>query len=225
MKKLFSAIRNKNIDEVSKILDKNPELVNCIAKGISKKDDGEIPLQTAIKTDNYDIAKLLIERGANVKFMETEIENEEWRKPVLHFAISSVVHNSRFEIYIPKYSSQNKSGFLGLFKKDQWKVKNEPTINHKKALEILKLVIEKGAELYSTDNHGISSIELLCNEIENIQLDKSKPLSQESVTDLYPIFELIKATKIQDFDLPCKRGNIVYTNYKNTIDQIVLGRK
>lgn len=33
-------------------------------------------------------------------------------------------HNSRFAIYIPKYSAQNKSGFLGLFKKDQWKVKN-----------------------------------------------------------------------------------------------------
>ena len=225
MKKLFSAIRNKNIDQVSEILDKNPELVNCIAKGISKKDDGEIPLQTAIKTDNYDIAKLLIERGANVKFMETKIENEEWRKPVLHYAISAVVHNSRFATYIPKYSSQNTSGFLGLFKKDQWEVKNEPTINHKKAIGILKLVIENGAELYSTDNYGTSSVELLCNEIENIQLDKTKPLEQESIADLCPVFELIKATKISNFDLPCKRGNTIYVHYKNTINQIIAGGK
>ena len=124
MKKLFSAIRKKEISEVSKILDKSPELVNCIAKGISKRDDGEIPLQTAIKTGNYDIAKLLIDCGANVKFMETEIEDEEWRKPVLHFAVEAVIANSRDEIYIPKYSPQNKSGFLGLLKKDQWTVKS-----------------------------------------------------------------------------------------------------
>lgn len=225
MKKLFSAIRNKNRDEVSKILDKDPELVNGIAKGISKKDDGEIPLQTAIKTDNYDIAKLLIERGANVKFMEKEIENEEWRKPVLHFAISAAVRHSRFALYIPKYSAQNTSGFLGLFKKDQWAVKDQPTIHYQKALEILKLVVEKGAELHSTDNYGISAIERLCTEIENIQLDRSKPLSQESVTDLYPIFELLNATKSTDFALPCKRGNTVYEHYKNTIDQIIGGRK
>lgn len=225
MKKLFDTIRNKNIQGVFEILDKEPELVNCIAKGISKKDDGEIPLQTAIKTNNYDIAQLLIERGANVKFMETEIENEEWRKPVLHFAISAVVHNSRFAIYIPKYSSQNKSGFLGLFKKDEWKVKNEPTLNYQKAIQILKLIIANGAEIHATSHYGISSVELLCKEIENIQIDRSKPLGQESIDDLYPIFEHIKATKITDFDLPGKRGNTIYETYKNTIDQIILNRK
>ena len=225
MKKLFIAIRQKNIDEVSEILDRKPELVNCTSKESPKKDEGQSPLQIAIKTDNYDIAELLIKRGANVKFMEIESQNEEWRKPVLHFAISAVVHNSRFAIYIPTYSSNNKSGFWGLFKKDQWKIENEPTSNYQKAFKILKLIIEKGAEINSNDNYGISSLERLCMAIENIQIDRSKPLGQESIDDLYPIFELIKATKIKDFDLPCKGGNTVYDDYKNTIDQIVVGRK
>ena len=225
MKKLFSAIRAKNSHDVCKILDKNPELLNGIAKGISKKDDGEIPLQTAIKTDNYDIAKLLIERGANIKFMENETENEEWRKPVLHFAVSAVVYNSRFAMYIPKYSSKNNSGFLGFFKKDQWTIKKEPTLNYQKAMEVLQLLIEKGAQIHSTDSYGISAIELLCNEIENKQLNKSKSLAQESLDDLYPIFELIKMTKMTDFNLPSKRGNTIYANYKNTIDQIIIKEK
>jgi len=222
MKKIFLAIRQKNIHEVSEILDKNPELVNCIAKQPSKKDEGESPLQTAIKTDNYEIAELLIKRGANVKFMETENDNEEWRKPVLHFAISAVVHNSRFAIYIPKHSSQNKSGFLGFFKKDQWETKNEPTSNYQKAIKVLKLIIEKGDRISSTDKYGISSVELLCNGIENIQLDKSKPLQPETINDLYSIFELIKAAKIADFEIPCFRGNTVYCHYKDIIDQIVI---
>ncbi|RZJ77873.1 MAG: hypothetical protein EOO20_28405 [Chryseobacterium sp.] len=76
--------------------------------------------------------------------METEIEDEEWRKPVLHFAIEAVIANSRDEIYIPKYSPQNKSGFLGLLKKDQWTVKSEPTKNYQEAFKIMKLLIEEG---------------------------------------------------------------------------------
>ncbi|MGJ1195650.1 ankyrin repeat domain-containing protein [Sphingobacterium spiritivorum] len=225
MKNLFKAIRNRNIDEVSGIIDKNPILINAVAKGISEKDDGEIPLQTAIKTDNYEIAELLIKRGANIKFGETESENQEWRKPVLHFAVSAVIHNSRFAIYIPKYSSQNKSGFLGLFKKDQWKIKPEPTVNYRKAIELLQLIITQGADVNATDSYGVGTVEVLCNEIENVQLDRSKPLTQESINDLYPVFELIKATKISDFNIPSKRGNTIYDNYKHTIDQIILNKK
>lgn len=225
MKKLFSAIRKKEINEISKILDKNPELVNCIAKGISKRDDGEIPLQTAIKTENFDIAKLLIERGADVKFMETEIEDEDWRKPALHFAIEAVIANSRDEIYIPKYSPQNNSGFLGLFKKNQWTVKSEPTKKYREAFEIMKLLIEKSADIHSsnsTSNYQISANEFICNRIANYQFDNKRPLVKETLDDLHPIFELFKIKKITDFDLPSvsERGNTVYESYKNLIDQI-----
>lgn len=224
MKNLFKAIRNKKIDEVFGIIDKNPTLLNVVAKGVSQKDDGEIPLQTAIKTDNYEIARLLIERGANIKFGETENEDNEWRKPVLHFAISAVVNNSRFAIYIPKYSTQNTSGFLGLFKKNQWKIHSEPTQNYRKAIELLKLMITQGVNINVTDSHGISTVEVLCSEIENVQVDRSKPLSRESIDDLYPVFELIKATEISDFMGASKRGNTIYDNYKSTIDQIILNK-
>jgi len=226
MKKLFSAIRKKEIDEVSSILDKKPELVNCIAKGISKRDDDEAPLQTAIKTENFDIAKLLIERGANVKFMEVEIEHEEWRKPVLHFAVEAVIGNSRDELYVPKYSPQNNSGFLGLFKKDQYTVKSEPSKKYKEAFEIMKLLIEKGADIHSSnssDNYQISAIEFICNRIEYYKFDNKRPFVNEALNDLQPIFEVFKITKVTDCDLPSvsPRGNTVYESYKNIIDQIL----
>ena len=32
MKKLFTAIRQGNLDEVTRILDKNPDLISCLAK-------------------------------------------------------------------------------------------------------------------------------------------------------------------------------------------------
>lgn len=225
MKKLFSAIRNKNIDEVSSILGKNPELVNSIAKGISKQDEGEAPLQTAIKTENFDIAKLLIERGANVKFMETEAETEEWRKPILHFAVEAVIANSRDELYIPKYSPQNNSGFLGLFKKDQYTVKSEPTKEYQEALELMKLIIENGADIHSTNatnNYKISAIEFICNRIENYKFNKKKPFVKEAIDDLQPVFELFKMTKTADFDFSSvsSKGKTVYESYKNIIDQI-----
>ena len=54
------------------LLDKKPELIACTAKAPPKKDVGQSPLQVAIKTNNYVIAHLLLDRGADVNFMEPE---------------------------------------------------------------------------------------------------------------------------------------------------------
>ena len=45
---------------------KKPELVNCVAKQPPKKDDGQSPLQVALKTGNFEIAKYLIDMGADL---------------------------------------------------------------------------------------------------------------------------------------------------------------
>ncbi|WP_164175144.1 ankyrin repeat domain-containing protein, partial [Ruminococcus flavefaciens] len=66
MKKLFKAIRNGDFNEVKEIITKKPELVNCVAKQPPKKDDGQSPLQVALKTGNFEIAKYLIEMGADL---------------------------------------------------------------------------------------------------------------------------------------------------------------
>lgn len=61
MKKLFTAIRQGKANEVAAILDKKPELISCLAKAPSKKDDGQSPLMVAIKSDNLEVAHLLLD--------------------------------------------------------------------------------------------------------------------------------------------------------------------
>ena len=39
MKKLFKAIRQENLEEVKSIIEKKPELVNCIAAAPPQKDN------------------------------------------------------------------------------------------------------------------------------------------------------------------------------------------
>ena len=63
MKKLFTVIRQGNLDEVVRTLDKKPELIACLAKAPPKKDRGQSPLMVAIKSDNLEVAHLLLDRG------------------------------------------------------------------------------------------------------------------------------------------------------------------
>lgn len=96
MKKLFKAIRQENIEEVKAIIEKKPELVNCVAVPPPKKDNGQSPLQVALKTGAVEIAYYLIENGADVNFMEAEDDDPGTRCPVLHDAIVMVMQSLRY---------------------------------------------------------------------------------------------------------------------------------
>lgn len=72
MKKLFKAVRQEKVDEVKQILEKKPELMNCISVPPPKKDTGQSPLQVAIKIGAFEIAYYLIDVGADINFMEEE---------------------------------------------------------------------------------------------------------------------------------------------------------
>lgn len=61
MKKIFKAIRDKDFDLVRTLIENKEELVNCVAKQPPKKDDGQSPLQVALKTGALDIAEYLID--------------------------------------------------------------------------------------------------------------------------------------------------------------------
>ena len=52
------------------ILDRKPELISCLAKAPPKKDHGQSPLMVAIKSDNLEVARLLLDRGADVNFQD-----------------------------------------------------------------------------------------------------------------------------------------------------------
>ncbi|MDE7424440.1 MAG: ankyrin repeat domain-containing protein [Lachnospiraceae bacterium] len=91
MKKLFKAIRQENLEEVKSIIEKNPQLVNCVATPPPKKDNGQSPLQVAIKISALEIIDYLIVNGADVNFMEAEDDDPGVRCPVLHDAIRMVM--------------------------------------------------------------------------------------------------------------------------------------
>ena len=60
MKKLFTAIRSSDLEMVRQLIEKKPALANCVAKQPPKKDDGQSPLQVALKTGNIAIANYVM---------------------------------------------------------------------------------------------------------------------------------------------------------------------
>ncbi len=55
-------------------------------------------MQVAIKTGNFDIANLLIDSGADINFIEGEDSYDDWRMPVLNYAILAAVMNCRYTL-------------------------------------------------------------------------------------------------------------------------------
>lgn len=96
MKALFLDIRAGRLDAVLVRLDKKPDLIACTAAAPPKKDDGQSPLQVAIKSgasNRFAVANLLLDRGADVNFQETSSVNT-WTAPALHDAIRAAVFSS-----------------------------------------------------------------------------------------------------------------------------------
>lgn len=69
---LVLAIKEENIEEINRILDKRPECVNTYPSYMNRKANGffsldtKYPLSVACRNGNIEIVKLLVERGADV---------------------------------------------------------------------------------------------------------------------------------------------------------------
>ncbi|MCM1050120.1 MAG: ankyrin repeat domain-containing protein [Clostridiales bacterium] len=202
MKKLFNAIRKSNINEVKSIISNKPELVNCVAKQPPKKDDGQSPLQVALKTGNFEIAEYLIDMGADLNFMEDITCCNSWRTPVVHDAINAAVMNCR-------WNTNNKYSGFEVFSTKQ---KAETAYN------ILKKMIAAGADLNKLDSYGNSAIWRFClqaaqilpsyNYKENFEND-DRVFTNELEEDLSKILKLL-----------CEYGadlNYVSPNTKTTV--------
>ena len=95
MKQLFREIRAGDVDAVSTRLRERPALVGAIASAPPRKDDGQSTLQVAVKSGQFAVAHLLLDRGADVNFVDASEVNR-WHTPVLHDAIRAAVFSSRF---------------------------------------------------------------------------------------------------------------------------------
>lgn len=89
----FKVITDGNIQKVAELIEADKAYLTTCSLSPPKKNDGQSGLQVAFKTGNFDIAGLLIEKGADVNFMETLVINE-WTAPVLHDCIRAMIFNS-----------------------------------------------------------------------------------------------------------------------------------
>ncbi len=152
MKKLFQAIRKKDIAQVKQIIESKPELVNCVAKQPPKKDDGQSPLQVSLKTGAFEIAEYLIDKGADLNYMEDSSCCNAWRAPVIHDAINAAVMNSR-------WNTNDKILGFRVFSTEQ---------DAGRACRILEKMLELGADVNAVDSYGNSGIWRFCLQAAQI---------------------------------------------------------
>lgn len=185
MKKLFQAIRNGYISSVKELIEKKPELVSCVAKQPPKKEDGQSTLQVALKTGQLEIAELLLDKGADVNFIESEDCCNKWRTPVIHDAINAAVMNTRWNVDSQLY------GGLKVFH----------TVDEAdRSFDLLKRMIGLGADVNALDSYGNSCIWRACLQTRQIlptyihteqKLSDDRILTDELKADLSRIFDLL----------------------------------
>lgn len=155
MKKLFKSIRAEKLDEVKQIIENKPELVNCIAKQPPKKDDGQSPLQVALKVGAFDICDYLIDKGADLNFMEDASCCNDWRTPVVHDAINAAVMNSRWNVL---------NNYNGADELEVFSTKEEAD----RAFSVLERMLDLGADVNKLDSSGNSAIWRFCLQASQI---------------------------------------------------------
>ncbi|MBX2849124.1 MAG: ankyrin repeat domain-containing protein [Acidiferrobacterales bacterium] len=154
IKLLFKSIRSQDNETAWELIESNKGIIHSTAKSPPKKDDGQIPLQVAFKTGNYEIANFLIDKGSNVNFIETDSINE-GVAPVIHHSIKAVVYSILF-----------------------WNGEQKST----DAIKLLRKMIENGANPNARDSYGNSCLDrglMDTNEVVinlSYSVDMDKPL-------------------------------------------------
>jgi ankyrin repeat protein len=185
LNKLFTAIRQGDFNTVKELLQKKPELISCTAKQPPKKDDGQSPLQVAIKAGHFEIAHYLLSLGADVNFIEADTCCNQWRAPVIHDAINAAIMCSRWN---------TNSNILGALKVYSTKEKSD------EAFVLLQKIVQFGADVNAKDSFGNSCIDRACLQARQIlpsynhvekRLSNDRLLTEELHEDLSRVFSLL----------------------------------
>lgn len=201
MKKLFTSIRNKDLTNVKSILEDKPSLITAVSTGAPKKDIGQSPLQIALKSSSTEIINYLLDKGADVNFIESE-EIQTWRCPAIHDAINRAIMSSRWNV--------NHSDELEVFNTE--KAANE-------AFDILKRIITLGADVNAKDSYGNSCLNRACLQAKQILPTKNsndRVLTKELKADISRIFKLlIKNGADKNYVSPNTSGKTCAEFYKD----------
>ena len=173
------------------LLEKKPELVNCVANKPPKKDDGQSPLQVALKTGNPAIANYLLDMGADVNFIEDETCCNAWRTPVLHDAITCAVMSGRWN------TDDKYMGFREFSTKER----------AVEALGILKKMLDMGADVKALDSYGNSGLNRFALQAKQIlpsynyvehREGKDRIFTEELHEDLRSVLQALKDAGADD---------------------------
>ena len=152
MQKTFQLLRRGDIEGVRQILDKKPEEVNAVSGDKPKRDQGQSLLQVAIKSGHLDIADLLIDRGADLNFIEEPTELNPFCQPVLQTAGGRAVFDCRRMIkrwngQYEMYSSKEKA--------DQ-------------SFKVFEKLLELGADITQKDSPGGTLLQTILIETKEV---------------------------------------------------------
>lgn len=152
MQKTFQLLRRRDIEGVRQILDKKPEEVNAVSGDKPKRDQGQSLLQVAIKSGHLDIADLLIDRGADLNFIEEPTELNPFCQPVIQTAGGRAVFDCRRMIkrwngQYQLYSSKEKA--------DQ-------------SFKVFKKMLELGADISQKDSHSGTLLQTILIETKEV---------------------------------------------------------
>ena len=152
MQKTFQLLRRGDLEAIRQILDKKPEEVNAVSGDKPKRDRGQSLLQVAIKSGHLDIADLLIDRGADLNFIEEPTELNPFCQPVIQTAGGRAVFDCRRMIkrwngQYEMYSSKEKA--------DQ-------------SFKVFKKMLELGADISQKDSHGGTLLQNILRETKEV---------------------------------------------------------
>lgn len=204
MKKLFDNIKKSNIEKVSQIIEKNPELVNCVSENLTRIDEGQSPLQIALRTGNTAIANYLLDMGADVNFI-TKGETA-CKEPVIHTAIKCAVLSCRWN------ENDKHTGFREFSTKEK----------AVEALGILKKMLDMGADVKALDFLGYSGLGCFVRRAQGIlptynyiyeREENDRIFTTEVHEDLKNVLKALKdagadLSELDEFRHSCSEGAI-----------------
>lgn len=200
MKKLFTAIRKNDFDSVKKILEQSPEAISSVSKGAPKKDEGQSPLQVALKASSSEIIHYLLDHGTDVNFMEGADSSNPWRTPVIHDAINRAVMCSRW--------NSNRPDGIEVFSTQE---------QADEAYEILKRMISLGTDVNAADSFGNACLGRACLQARQILPapgSSDRILTDELKADISRIFSLLLENGADlDYISPNSFGKTVAEEY------------
>lgn len=186
MQSIFKHIVAGDEASVRALVEKDSALANAVATGSPKKYVGQSALQVAIRTGRFDIATLLLERGADARFVDVTTPDE-WSKSVLHDAAVAAVMRSRWSRRTFTADSE-----------PVWRIAEVE--RHDQAYQMLVALIEAGADATAVDSLGATPLGRAVHAAHDVlprrnderrELSNGQPLTAELVDDLTRIFALL----------------------------------